>query len=84
MAFHGRERFTPELDHHTATAPADVDTRIDVDAMLDVLRPEDRAIVELYYWGGLSCPEIASELELSTYAVQGRLATARKQLAATK
>jgi RNA polymerase sigma-70 factor (ECF subfamily) len=52
-----------------------------VRALLDVLKPRDRAAVVMHYWHGYSYEEIAESLSLSTSAVKSRLYRARRELA---
>jgi RNA polymerase sigma-70 factor (ECF subfamily) len=52
-----------------------------VEAMLNVLKPKDRAAVVLNYWKGYSYQEIAETLSLSVSAVKSRLYRARRTLA---
>lgn len=53
----------------------------EVQALLATLTPENRALIVLRYWHGLSCREIASILGLSESAVKTRLHRARRFLA---
>jgi RNA polymerase sigma-70 factor, ECF subfamily len=45
-----------------------------------LLRPSYRAVVEMYYFAGLSVSETAASLEVGTEAVKSRLFRARKEL----
>lgn len=51
------------------------------EAMLDTLKPTDRATLVLRYWYEMSEKEIAESLSLSVSAVKSRLFRARKELA---
>jgi RNA polymerase sigma-70 factor, ECF subfamily len=50
-------------------------------ALLARLGPQDRAVVVMRYWEGLSTEEIAQALSLTVKAVKSRLHRARKQMA---
>ena len=51
------------------------------EALLDTLKPTDRATIVLRYWYDMSEKEIAESLSLSVSAVKSRLFRARKELA---
>ncbi len=52
-----------------------------IDGLTRSLAPQERAVVVLRYWYGLSYEEIASALSLSVSAVKSRLHRARRTLA---
>ncbi|NSW53713.1 MAG: sigma-70 family RNA polymerase sigma factor [Anaerolineae bacterium] len=52
-----------------------------IEAMLETLKPTDRAALMLRYWYEMSEKEIAESLSLSVSAVKSRLFRARKELA---
>lgn len=52
-----------------------------VQVMLDILAPKDRAAVVMRYWYKYSYQEIAQSLSLTVSAVKSRLHRARRQLA---
>ena len=54
-----------------------------VEALLDTLKPTDRAVIVLRYWHDMSEKEISEALNLSVSAVKSRLFRARKDLALT-
>lgn len=64
----------PEL----AMGQSELRKRIQV--LLDVLNPQDRAVVVLYYWYDLPYEEIAQSLGLTVSAVKSRLHRARLAL----
>ncbi len=53
----------------------------DVQALLALLKPDDRAIIALRYWHDLSYEEIAETLETNVGVVKSRLFRARQALA---
>ncbi len=52
-----------------------------VQAMLNRLRPDDRALIALRYWGDLSYEEIGETLHISPTVVKSRLFRARQAMA---
>ena len=54
-----------------------------VQQLLDVLSPTDRAAITLHYWYDYSYQEIAQTLDLTVSAVKSRLYRARRALAET-
>jgi RNA polymerase sigma-70 factor (ECF subfamily) len=52
-----------------------------VQGLLNRLRPDDRAIIALRYWGDLSYEEIAESLRVTTAVVKSRLFRARQAMA---
>lgn len=68
---------TPDV----ADGPADaVARRLDVDAALSELGPEQRAVAVLYYACDLSVEDVAKELDIPIGTVKSRLARARSTL----
>ncbi len=59
----------------------DLATRIAVRDALDALPPADRECLWLFYYGGFSVAEIATELRLTTSGVKARLMRARHRFA---
>jgi RNA polymerase sigma factor (sigma-70 family) len=57
-----------------------VAARSDVADLIQILRPGQRQLVQLYHLDGFSESEIASRTGLSVYAVRGRLSRAMVQL----
>lgn len=58
------------------------ETQGEIQVLLEVLNPHDRAAVIMRYWYEYSYEEIAEELDLSISAVKSRLHRARRALAA--
>ncbi len=66
-------------------AAVDIDSAGGVDAArvraaLDVLRPDQRAIIELAYFEGASCSEIARALTIPVGTVKSRMASGMRRL----
>jgi RNA polymerase sigma-70 factor, ECF subfamily len=63
-------------------APAEADTLLDecLAAAVQGLEPEDRRLIEWFYFERLSCERIASQLGTSAKAVSSRLERARAKL----
>ena len=83
--FRRQSRSLPDnvgLDDATAdpalvVLPAPVDASIDVERCLTKLKPEDQALLSLYYWHGFELTEIAPMLGIATGAAKVRLFRAR-------
>jgi RNA polymerase sigma-70 factor (ECF subfamily) len=69
-------------DLHGATEGVAAETALEnsVDAALLALEPEDRQVVEWFYFDGLSHKEIAARLQMTDKAVSNRLERARAKL----
>jgi RNA polymerase sigma factor (sigma-70 family) len=69
-------------DLHGATEGVAAETALEnsVDAALLALEPEDRQVVEWFYFDGLSHKEIAARLQMTDKAVSSRLERARAKL----
>ena len=69
-------------DLHGATEGVAAETALEnsVDAALLALEPEDRQVVEWFYFDGLSHKEIAARLQMTDKAVSNRLEHARAKL----
>lgn len=78
-----RSALTERLREHivltgaTHTAP---DGSVEVRAALGRLRPQDREVLTLTAWDGLSAEQIAAALGITAAAVRQRLARARQRL----
>lgn len=53
-----------------------------VRTLLETLSPQDRAVVAMFYWEGLSYQEIAETAETTVSAIKSRLFRARRAMAA--
>lgn len=62
--------------------PPDWDQSLDIRATLERLRPEDRLLLGLFYYDGLSIKGIARALDLSEDCVKQRLHRGRKRFRA--
>jgi len=62
-------------------AAAEHERREVVQRMLVELPSEDRSMVVMFYWGGMSYEEIAAALRTTVAAVKSRLFRARRALA---
>lgn len=63
----------------TGEAPSP-ETRVDVQAALGVLTPQQRAIVYLAYWDDLTVADISASLDIGEGSVRKQLARARARL----
>ncbi len=73
-----RSRPTEELPEDMASQETDRD----VWELLSGLKPEDRAVIQLYYFDGYSVKEIGQILGITASGVSMRLSRARKKLRA--
>ncbi len=85
IANHHRRRklrqFVPFLPHHGRERPQQRwDDRAAVQAALESLSESDQEVLALYYFAGVTPPEIAESLGCSTAAVHKRLHRARERL----
>lgn len=62
-----------------ADKPPDWDQSLDVRAALEQMKPEDRLLLGLFYYDGLSVRDIANVLELSEACVKQRLHRSRNR-----
>ena len=78
-----KRRPTESLDdiHFLASQPGTTDdTRLELEKALQSLTPEEREIVSLKYFSGLSYDELATYLEIPRGTVMSRLFYARQRL----
>lgn len=73
-----RREFPWELSEEAAEGP-DRDTALDVRDALEKLSPEDRLVLQLFYYEDLPVKDIAEALVLSQDAVRMRLTRGRKR-----
>jgi len=71
---------TANLEDFPHPAAAESALENSIDAALLALEPEDRQVVEWFYFDGLSHKEIAARLDATTKAVSSRLERARAKL----
>lgn len=62
--------------------PPDWDSSLDIRATLERLKPEDKLLLGLYYYDGLSVKEIAKALDLREDCIKQRLHRGRKRFQA--
>jgi len=87
LSLEGDEAVTPERLASDSPSPETVvaqqEQNEQIQQLLEVLSPTDRAAITLRYWYDCSYEEIAEALSLTVSAVKSRLHRARRTLAAT-
>lgn len=76
-------RQPPGSERTPGEVVAQSEAREEVQALLEALPPEDRAVVVMRYWYDMSYQEIAQTTERTVSSVKSRLHRARRRLAET-